>query len=205
VIPGGHALVYPIPSAEGAVRAGERLVNIVWYRNVAPGPELDELLTDRDGTARPTSVPPGAVQDRALEELRGAAAEQLPAAVAEVVLRAAEPFLQTIVDLAVPRMAAGRVALVGDAAFVARPHAAAGTAKAAADAWALAEAVRAAGGDVPAALAAWEPGQLALGRDLLARVLDMGTRSQFAETWTPGDPTLAFGLTTPGDSRFSPA
>ena len=40
-------------------------------------------------------------------------------------------------------MAFGRVAIVGDAAFVARPHVAAGVSKAADDAAALAEAVQA--------------------------------------------------------------
>ncbi len=43
-------------------------------------------------------------------------------------------------DIAVRNMAFGRVALIGDAAFAARPHAAAGTAKAAADASSLAAA-----------------------------------------------------------------
>ena len=45
-----------------------------------------------------------------------------------------EPFVQTIHDLAVPKMAFGRVCLTGDAAFVPRPHTAASTAKAAANA-----------------------------------------------------------------------
>jgi 2,6-dihydroxypyridine 3-monooxygenase len=53
-------------------------------------------------------------------------------------------------------MARDRVCLVGDAAFAVRPHAAAGTAKAAADGWALAEELTAAADGVPAALAAWE-------------------------------------------------
>ena len=65
----------------------------------------------------------------------------------------AEPFVQVVYDIGVPRMAFGRACLLGDAAFAVRPHAAAGTAKAAADGWALAAALTAAGGDVPAALA----------------------------------------------------
>ncbi len=48
-----------------------------------------------------------------------------------------EPILQPIYDLETPRMAFGRVAIIGDAAFVARPHVAAGVAKAADDAAAL--------------------------------------------------------------------
>ena len=113
-------------------------------------------------------------------------------------MRTPEPFVQPIVDVEVPRMAFSRVCLIGDAAFVARPHAAAGTAKAAADAWALADAVAADPSDVPGALRRWEAGQLALGRQLVARVKDLGTRSQFGGGWHPGDPSLRFGLWGPG-------
>lgn len=202
VLPDSHVLVYPIPDGEEAVGAGDRLLNFVWYRNVEPGPEFDELMTDRDGNPRPTSMPPGAVQDRYVRQLRADAEGLLPSAVAEVVTRTREPFIQPIVDVAVSQMAFGRVAVMGDAAFAARPHAAAGTAKAAADAWALAAAIAATGGDVPAALARWEPGQIALGRQLIERVRAMGTRSQFDGTWRAGDPSLAFGLRAPGDSHF---
>ena len=98
--------------------------------------------------------------------MRTVAQARLPAPLAHVVGSVAQPFLQVIYDMEVSRMAFGRVCLIGDAAFVVRPHAAAGTAKAAADAWALADAVEP-DGDVPSALARWEPGQLALGARLL--------------------------------------
>ncbi|HKA13117.1 MAG TPA: FAD-dependent monooxygenase, partial [Candidatus Dormibacteraeota bacterium] len=91
----------------------------------------------------------------------------------------------------------GRVCLVGDAAFVVRPHAAAGTAKAAADAWELARALEAEP-DIECALAAWEPGQLRLARNLLERTRRIGRRSQVDCNWTPGDPELIFGLNEPG-------
>ena len=106
--------------------------------------------------------------------------------------------MQVIHDIDVERMAFGRIALIGDAAFAVRPHAAAGTAKACADAWALRDALRDADGDPVAALARWEPGQLALGRQLLARTRDMGDRSQFHQSWVPGDPSLRLGLYGPG-------
>ena len=107
------------------------------------------------------------------------------------------PFLQVVYDVEVSRMAFGRVCLIGDAAWVVRPHAAAGTAKAAADAWTLADAL-AAHDDVPSALTAWEPGQLALGRQLLERTRRIGARSQVECNWQPGDPELIFGLYGPG-------
>jgi 2,6-dihydroxypyridine 3-monooxygenase len=89
------------------------------------------------------------------------------------------------------------VCLVGDAAFAVRPHAAAGTAKAAADGWELARALEEEG-DIERALRAWEPGQLALGRNLLERTRRIGRRSQVDCNWTPGDPELIFGLYEPG-------
>lgn len=91
-----------------------------------------------------------------------------------------QPFLQPILDLAVPRMAVGRVAIVGDAAFIPRPHTAASTSKAAADALALGQAVTEHPDDLDNALAAWEPGQLALGRNLEAHGQALGYRSQFS-------------------------
>ena len=58
VLPGSHILVYPIPGLDGSVRRGERLINMVWYVNVAAGAPLDELMTGRDGVLRPVSLPP---------------------------------------------------------------------------------------------------------------------------------------------------
>ncbi len=198
LIPSSHIVAYQIPSVAGGPAEGEHLVNFVWYRNVVEGPELDELMTARDGIPRPLALQPGLVQDRYVDAIRATAAEVLPPPLAEMVIRTPQPFVQAIVDVESPRMAFGRICLIGDDAFTARPHAAAGTAKAAENAWALARALAASGGDVEAALTAWEPGQLELGRNLVARARDIGERSQFHGTWVPGDPTLQFGLFGPG-------
>jgi 2,6-dihydroxypyridine 3-monooxygenase len=200
VRPESHALTYPIPNYDGAVAPGRRLMNLVWYRNVPAGEPLADLLTDRWGRQRDVSLPPGAVRDEHLADFRRTAAEQLPPPIAEVALGTAEPFLQVMIDVEVPRMAFGRVCLVGDAAFSVRPHAAAATAKGADDVWALADALRRSGGDVVEALRRWEPAQLQLGRALLARTRDLGEGAQFRGDWVPGDPGLTFGLREPGDS-----
>jgi 2,6-dihydroxypyridine 3-monooxygenase len=195
---GSHILVYLIPGSDGGVEPGSRLVNFVWYRNV-PELQLADLMTDESGVEHPLSLPPGAVKEGHLEELRQAA-RRLPPVLAEVVLASPEPFIQKIVDVEVEQMAFGRICLLGDAAFTARPHTAAGTAKAAADAWALAASVRE-HGEAQAALGAWEAGQLALGRQLVARARELGERSQFRNAWCPDDPYQRFGLWEPGDSR----
>lgn len=197
VIPESHILLYPIPAHGGATEPGRRLLNFVWYRNYE-GAALDDLMTDRDGVRREVSMPPGAVRPVHVEELRAFAHANLAPPIAEVVGHAAAPFAQAIFDVDVPRMAFGRVCLVGDAAFVVRPHIAAGTAKAAADAWALADALETSDMDVELALLTWEARQLAVGRAALERARRNGDRSQFHGSWVPGDPDLDYGLTAGG-------
>jgi 2,6-dihydroxypyridine 3-monooxygenase len=192
-----HILVYPIPGLDGSVRPEDRLINFVWYRNYLSGSDLDDLMTDAEGTLHEISLPPGKPRAEHVEELRATAAARLPKRIGEVVLAVSQPFVQAIVDIEVPRMAFGRVCLIGDAAFAVRPHAAAGTAKAAADAWELARALEEQP-DIQAALQVWEPGQLELGRKLLQRTRRIGRRSQVDCNWTPGDPELIFGLYEPG-------
>ncbi len=197
----GHFLAYPIPGADGSVQRGRRLTNWLWYRNVAEGAALDALMTDRTGVRRPISLAPGAVGDATLADLRAAAPERLPPALAELIAVTPEPFVQVVVDVEVERMAFGRACLIGDAAFALRPHAAVGSAKAAEDAWRLGDALAACDFDVPAALARWEPGQLALGRAALARTRRAGERAQFEGSWRVGEP-LPWGLYEVGDSAL---
>ena len=90
------------------------------------------------------------------------------------------PVLQPILDLAVPRMVFERALLVGDAAFVPRPHTAASTSKAAANAIALGEMIRASPGDLDRALGKWESAQVTLGRQHEAQGQMLLNRSQFS-------------------------
>jgi len=193
-----HALTYPIPAAGGPV------MNRLWYRNVNLGADLDALMTDVRGVRRQVSVPPGSVSAEHVAQMRDAGARLLPGPLAELIRRTPQPFLQAVYDIDVPHMAFGRMCLIGDAAVVLRPHAAAGAAKAAEDGYRLAEALREAGGDVVEALRTWETRQLQLARRVLARTRDAGDRSQFAGSWQIGDP-LPFGLYEQGDSIMEAA
>lgn len=192
-----HILLYPIPGPDGAVGRGERLVNFVWYRNYSAGDDVSDLLVDIGGVQRDISLPPGAVRAEHVAEMRATAAARLPDAISQVVQAVEQPFLQVVYDVEVEHMAFGRTCLVGDAGFVARPHAAAGTAKAAANAWALAEALQR-HHDVRAALADWEVSQLQLGRQLLARTRRVGARSQVECNWDPYHPDVFFRLREDG-------
>jgi 2,6-dihydroxypyridine 3-monooxygenase len=196
----GHTLAYPIPDSRGGQSGDGTALNWIWYRRRAGGDEVTRAMTDSGGQHHDLSVPPGAVAATAVAELREAAARLLSDNLAALVLATQQPFIQRVVDVEVPRMAFGRVCLLGDAAFVARPHAAAGTAKAAADGWSLAAAM-AATDDVADGLLRWQPGQLELGRSLVRRSGQLGD-TQFRGEWTPGDPSLRFGLRVAGDSCF---
>jgi 2,6-dihydroxypyridine 3-monooxygenase len=194
-----HVLSYEIPVEEGG--GGARSMNWVWYRNVPAGEPLDSLLTDRDGARHDLSLPPGAASDEHVLELRSAA-EALPPPFLDLVRSTPEPFVQVIVDIESPAMVAGRVCIIGDAAFALRPHIAVGTAKAAVDARRLAEELSDAEGDLDRALRRWEPDQLALGRATLDRTREVGERAQVTGTFVPGDASVAFGLREPKDGNF---
>ena len=198
LLPAGHILIYPIPSLSGGLKPGERLANFVWYHNYQVGTELDQLMTDSSGEQRAISLPPGTVAPHYLEWLRDFAQTHMAPQIAEVVLKTEQPFVQVIYDIEVTKMAFERIALMGDAAFAVRPHAAAGTAKACADAWNLCDALTEHSGEVLPALQQWEQTQLELGQQLLQRTRDIGDRSQFKHNWVPGDPSLRFGLYGPG-------
>jgi 2,6-dihydroxypyridine 3-monooxygenase len=192
-----HILVYPIPGLDGSVERGGRLINFVWYRNYLQGGDLDDLLTDAGGAHRDVSIPPGLVSAHHVDEMRATAVARLPKVLADAVIAVARPFLQVVYDVEVSSMAFGRTCLVGDAGWVARPHAAAGTAKAAADGWALTEALSHAP-SIPEALVVFERKQLALGRQLVDRTRRIGTHSQVTNTWDPRNPEMIFGLREPG-------
>jgi 2,6-dihydroxypyridine 3-monooxygenase len=197
VYPNSHILVYPIPGLEGETAPGQRLFNFVWYRNYSTGGQLEDLLTDVSGVQREVSLPPGAVAPHHVAEMQNHAEAHLPPAIAELIIKTQQPFIQVVFDLTIDQMAFGRTCLLGDAANLGRPHAAAGTAKAADDAWALTDAL-ARNDDLLTALREYEESQLAVGHQLIERTELIGRRSQFENSWIPGDPDLIFGLKAPG-------
>jgi 2,6-dihydroxypyridine 3-monooxygenase len=199
VLDPGHILVYAIPDNEGRSKSPHRVINFVWYRNYPTGGAFEDLMLGRDGVPRAGTMPPGSIREEQLGEMRATAAASLAPTLLEVVEGCAEPLIQAVFDLESPKMAFDRICLIGDAAIGLRPHVAAGQAKACADGWALRDALAAANGEVPVALAAWEPGQLAVGHRALARTREMGQASQFDGTMVPGDPNWKFGLWEPGN------
>ena len=162
---GEMLLAMTVPGAGEDTRFGHRRVYFIWYRPA--GPEaLADLCTDAVGKNHGASIPPPLIRRAFIDELKSAARETMPACVAEIVERAQQPLLQAVSDLRTTKMVFGRVALMGDAAFIARPHTAAGVSKAALDAKALIDELSATPGDMAGALARYEAARMDFGRKL---------------------------------------
>ena len=178
--PGEQFLGYPVAGADNDLRPGHRRYNVVWYRPADEASELQTLLTDEHGVTHSLSIPPPLIRRQAIAAMR-AAAERLVAPQFRAIARMMdEPVLQPIYDLETPRMAFGRVAIIGDAAFVARPHVAAGVSKAVDDAAALAEAL--ASEEVEPALKRFEAKRLPVGRRIIERARHLGAYLQATRT-----------------------
>ncbi len=141
LIPGEHILGYPVPGTNDDLVPGRRRYSFVWYRPVAAEPYLRDLQTDAAGRYHPDGIAPHAIRTEFVAALRHDADKHLCSAFSELVRKAELPLFQPVGDLESSRMAFGRVALLGDAAFVARPHVARGAIKAGHDAMALAAAL----------------------------------------------------------------
>jgi len=177
--PGEQMLGYPVAGANEEMDVGERRFNFVWYRPADADHGLADLLTDIDGVRHELSIPPSRIRSEVIASMRRDAEQLLAPQFAEVVRLTPQPFIQAILDLETPRMALGsRTVILGDAAFVARPHVGMGVTKAAADAAALADALRAHPADLPAALAKFESMRLPFGAAVVRRARDLGAYMQ---------------------------
>ena len=135
--PREQILGYPVAGQGNSTVAGQRRYNFVWYRATDEAVDLPNLMTDETGKQWAGGIPPTLIRRDVLDDMEEAAHTLLAPQFAEVVTKATQPLFQPIFDLEVPEMAFGRVALLGDAAFVARPHCGMGVTKAAGDAMAL--------------------------------------------------------------------
>lgn len=173
--PDFQILTYPVPGADGSTDRGDRRVNLVWYENVPEGAELDDLLLDSDGRQREGSLPPGKLRAEIRERQNRIAEETLPEPLTRYVKTLEDLYIQCIFDLKVPRMVFDRICILGDGAFFVRPHMAAGTSKAAADGFTLAEALST-HDQLTDALREWEASQLELGERLVDMARQRGNR-----------------------------
>jgi 2-polyprenyl-6-methoxyphenol hydroxylase-like FAD-dependent oxidoreductase len=171
---GEMMLTYPVPGRDNDTRPGRRGYNHIWYRPTDLHKTLPDLCTDASGRCHGISIPPPLIRPEVIAGAKAAARELLAPQIAGIVERTAQIFFQAIFDLESPSMAFGRVVLLGDAAFVARPHVGVGVTKAALDAESLAREIAAADGDLNQALARYDRERRLFGSRIVARARRLG-------------------------------
>ncbi|MGV9314660.1 FAD binding domain-containing protein [Streptomyces sp. NPDC003691] len=194
VFPGGHVVLYRIPGdGEG------RRINWVLYTVPPPG---SGVLPDS-----PAGLPPGRVGAALRERLAALTAAHFPPFWRRVIdlTEPGELFVQPVYDAVASPGATARIALIGDAATVARPHTGAGAVKALQDATLLEAALRD-GAPLPDALRSYDRAREQLGRAMVDLGRSLGGAlvtgapdwrslddTALAEWWRRADAAGAFG------------
>jgi 2-polyprenyl-6-methoxyphenol hydroxylase-like FAD-dependent oxidoreductase len=150
--PGGLAGSYLIP---GKRRSHPDLINWGIYDKL-DDQQMQQLFRAQDESS---AYAPHRLQGPAIRYLHQLAEQQLPSQSAAIIRHCKAPFLQTISDVQAAQLFRQRLALVGDAAAVLRPHTAGGAVKAIQNSLSLGEALQATV-SVDSALASWEQQQL---------------------------------------------
>ena len=177
-LPQGEQLIgYPVAGAGNSIHPGERRFNFVWYRGAPDDGALQALMTDADGHHHVLGLPPHKVSWRHLAQARQVARSILAPQFAEILEKTAQPFLQPIYDCSSEQIAFGRIGLLGDAAFVARPHVGMGVTKAAEDASALIDSFEKFGAS-PDALQDFQSHRLRAGQEVVQRARQLGAYMQ---------------------------
>ncbi len=187
--PDGDAMtMYAVPGPNNDVRPGHRAYNWVWYHPVDNN-GLASLCTDAAGHCHGSAISPNLIRPELIAEMIATSRNALAPQCVDVIELTEQPFFQAIFDLEAPRLFAGRAAILGDAAFVARPHVGMGVTKAALDAESLADAL-AECSDIDAALARYSVRQQLFGSRVVARARHVGAHlgaqvTKPPDTWTP--------------------
>lgn len=185
---------YPVRRVTDGHVGSEREFNFVWYRPTDDR-QLATLLTDASGRRHELNIPPPLVDPRHKEQAKEDAEQTLAPQFAEALKLAKGLFFQPIYDVETPRMVEGRVALLGDAAFVARPHLGAGVTKGFSDAMALGEALDR-NISIEHALQEFETVRLPVGRKMVERARQLGAYMQASRS-TEQEKRAAEGFRTP--------
>jgi len=175
--PREQMIAYPVAGKNNSVAPGTRRFNFVWYRPADEAATLREMMTDDAGKLWADGIPPPLIRKSVLDGARKAARQVLAPQFAEVVEKTESLFFQPIFDLESPRLAFGRIALLGDAAFVARPHCGMGVTKAGGDAVALVQALQQQN-DLASALQVYDRQRRAFGEFIVEHARSLGAYMQ---------------------------
>ncbi len=163
---GNHALGYLVPGSAGEIAKGARRYNWVWYRFIDPA-DLAAAFTGTSGETYRFSLPRGEVPEERRSLLVADAERFLPPQFAAAIAAERTPSAQGIFDYEAENMVGRTTALIGDAAFVVRPHTAMGVSKAAGDVLSMRDHLRR-GNDLAEALRLYQADRIAVGREIAA-------------------------------------
>ena len=170
---------YVIPGKDGTLEPGKRLLNFVWYCNYPENSkEFDDLMTDNLGQRHRITLPAGKIRPEIWTRQKELAKSSLPAAFADLIAKASQPFVQAITDVISPQASAfdGKLVFVGDALAGFRPHVASSAAQAAFDAQLLAKVFK---GEL--AMSEWEKQVLDFAQRTSQQGIAMGKKNQFQQ------------------------
>ncbi|HDR9882297.1 TPA: FAD-dependent oxidoreductase [Burkholderia cenocepacia] len=193
--PGEQMLGYPVAGPGNSTQPGHRRYNFVWYRPTDETVALRDLLTDATGKYHANGIPPHLIRADVLADMREAAQDLLSPEFAEVVDKTELPLFQPIYDLEATRLVFDRIVLLGDAAFVARPHCGMGVTKAAGDAIQLARSL-ASNDTLQEALADYQRQRLQFGTAIVEHARHLGAYMQ-AQTKSQLERDMAEKYRTP--------
>jgi len=126
-LPDGELLLaLGMPGRDADTRVGHRRYYWIWFRPADERGALRALCTDESGRCHGSSIPPHLVRDAVIRDLQRDAEATLAPLFAAIIRRTRLPYPHGIFDVEMPRMVFGRAVLLGDSAFVARPHVGAG-------------------------------------------------------------------------------
>ena len=182
--PGEMMLTYLVAGRDYTTEPGQRRYNFVWYRPADESSVLRDLFTDAQGRHYEHNIPPDRIRLEVIADMHATAERLLAPPFVEVVRATAEPLFQPIYDLESTQLVFGRVVILGDAAFVARPHVGLGVTKAAGDAVALVDAL-AAHRDLTAGLKIYAVQRLEFGRAIVDHARTLGLTIGAAEISGP--------------------
>ncbi len=181
--PHEQMIAYPVAGKNNATEPGKRRFNFVWYRPADEATTLRDMITDASGKVWLDGIPPPLIRPEIVADARQAAHDVLAPQFAEVVEKTENLFFQPIFDVVSKKIAFDRVVLLGDAAFVARPHCGMGVAKAGDDARTLLECL-ANEADIPVALKKYDQRRVEFGTFIVDHARALGAYMQ-AQLRTP--------------------
>jgi 2-polyprenyl-6-methoxyphenol hydroxylase-like FAD-dependent oxidoreductase len=178
---GEIAFTVPAASYGDDTRGSNRRCMFAWFRPADSKTTLAKLCTDATGRCHGVSIPPPLIRSEVINDLRSTGRTLLAPQINTLLEAVRRPILSPIFDLESPRLVSGRVLLLGDSAFVVRPHVGTGVTKAALDAQALIKTLSEANNNIALALTRYDSERAQFGRWLVTRGRYLGARLENAQ------------------------